>query len=113
MIKGSISKGCVRCCIPVWPLSILQAVNRLLKEGARSVNEDTFRSYLYTASSPDPDLVVRTAGEQRLSNFLLWQSAYSEFYYTDTLWPDMDEEALDKAFAAFGGRVRRYGAVVE
>jgi undecaprenyl diphosphate synthase len=92
---------------------ILQAVNRLLKEGAPSVDEDTFRSYLYTASSPDPDLVVRTAGEQRLSNFLLWQSAYSEFYYTDTLWPDMDEEALDKAFAAFGGRVRRYGAVVE
>ena len=92
---------------------ILQAVNRLLKEGASQVDEATFKEYLYTAASPDPDLVVRTAGEQRLSNFLLWQAAYSEFYYTDTLWPDMDEKELDRAFAAFGGRVRRYGAVVE
>ncbi|MBQ7846876.1 MAG: di-trans,poly-cis-decaprenylcistransferase [Clostridia bacterium] len=92
---------------------ILHAVNTLLQKGATSVDEETFSKALYTADSPDPDLVVRTAGEQRLSNFLLWQAAYSEFYYTDTLWPDMGKEQLDKAFAAFGGRVRRYGAVVE
>jgi undecaprenyl diphosphate synthase len=92
---------------------ILNAVNSLLAEGVKTVDEQLFNSRLYTAASPDPDLVVRTAGEQRLSNFLLWQAAYSEFYYTDTLWPDMDEQELDKAFAAFGGRVRRYGAVVE
>ena len=92
---------------------ILHAVNSLLKEGANEVSEEEFSKRLYTAASPDPDLVVRTTGEQRLSNFLLWQAAYSEFYYTDTLWPDMDEKELDRAFAAFGGRVRRYGAVVE
>ena len=92
---------------------ILHAVNSLLKEGANEVSEEEFSKRLYTAASPDPDLVVRTAGEQRLSNFLLWQAAYSEFYYTDTLWPDMNDEELDRAFAAFGGRVRRYGAVVE
>ena len=92
---------------------ILHAVNSLLKEGANEVSEEEFSKRLYTAASPDPDLVVRTAGEQRLSNFLLWQAAYSEFYYTDTLWPDMNDKELDRAFAAFGGRVRRYGAVVE
>ena len=92
---------------------ILHAVNSLLKEGVAEVSEEEFSRRLYTAASPDPDLVVRTAGEQRLSNFLLWQAAYSEFYYTDTLWPDMNDEELDRAFAAFGGRVRRYGAVVE
>ena len=68
---------------------------------------------LYTRLSPDPDLIVRTAGEQRLSNFLLWQAAYSEFYYTDTLWPDMNGEEVDRALLSFGNRQRRFGGIAE
>ncbi len=91
---------------------IVRAVNCLLKEGKTEVSEEDISSRLYTKNSPDPDLIVRTAGEQRLSNFLLWQAAYSEFYYTDTLWPDMNDEEIDRAIEAFGARTRRYGAVV-
>ena len=61
------------------------------------------------AHVPDPDLIVRTGGEQRISNFLLWQAAYSELYFTDTLWPDFDDAALDQAIAAFTQRERRFG----
>ena len=75
------------------------------------ISEETIGKYLYTAASPDPDLIVRTAGEQRLSNFLLWQAAYSEFYYTDTLWPDMNAEEIDKACEAFLARKRNFGAL--
>ena len=92
---------------------IVHAVNELIKEGKTEVTEEDLSSHMYTKYSPDPDLIVRTAGEQRLSNFLLWQAAYSEFYYTDTLWPDMNEEEVDKAILAFAGRTRRFGAVVE
>ena len=80
-----------------------------MKEGASEVDEATFQKYLYTAASPDPDLVVRTAGEQRLSNFLLWQSAYSEYYFTDVLWPDFDEKELQKAIEEYSKRNRRFG----
>ena len=65
------------------------------------------------AHVPDPDLVIRTGGEMRISNFLLWQAAYSEFFFSDRLWPDFDESALDEAIAAFGGRERRFGKTSE
>ena len=67
--------------------------------------------FLYVPELPDPDLLIRTSGELRLSNFWLWQSSYSEFYFTDVLWPDFGEEELKKALEAFSGRERRYGRV--
>ena len=67
--------------------------------------------YLSTAGQPDLDLLIRTGGESRISNFLLWQAAYAELYFTDTLWPDFDEAALQKAFDWFGARDRRFGTV--
>jgi len=73
------------------------------------LTEETFSKYLYTADIPDPDLIIRPSGEMRLSNFLLWQSAYSEYYFTDVLWPDFDERELDRAIAAYQKRDRRYG----
>ena len=76
---------------------ITNAVNRLIAEGKKSVTEDDISSALYTAHCPDPDLIVRSAGEFRLSNFLLWQAAYSEIYVTDTLWPDFDRNEVAKA----------------
>ena len=72
---------------------------------------EEFSKYLYTADIPDPDLIIRPSGEMRLSNFLLWQSAYSEYYFTDTLWPDFNERELDKAIITFQSRERRYGGV--
>ena len=75
------------------------------------ISEGTVSASLDTAPYPNPDLVVRTSGECRLSNFLLWQCAYSEFYYTDTLWPDFDEAELDRAIAAYRQRDRRFGGV--
>ena len=90
---------------------IVHAVNSLLSEGKREITADELASRLYTAASPDPDLIVRTAGEQRLSNFLLWQSSYAELYFTDRLWPDMDAEDVDRAVSAFLGRTRRFGGV--
>ncbi len=74
-----------------------------------NINESTFNSYLDTAEDVDPELVIRTSGEFRLSNYLLWQVAYSEFYVTDTLWPDFTIEELEKAFSSFGKRERRFG----
>ena len=70
-----------------------------------------FSAELYTAGLPEVDLLIRTSGELRLSNFLLYQLAYAEFYQTDTLWPDFDEEAYDEALSAFAGRERRFGGV--
>lgn len=78
---------------------------------AEDINEKTLGGLLYTGSAPDADLIVRSSGEQRLSNFLLWQSAYAEFYFTDTLWPDFDEKELEKALTVYSGRSRRYGGV--
>ena len=75
------------------------------------LTEETFSKYLYTADIPDPDLIIRPSGEMRLSNFLLWQSAYSEFYSTEVLWPDFDERELDRAIVAYQARDRRYGGV--
>lgn len=73
------------------------------------IDEDLFTSQLMTAALPDPDLMIRTSGEKRLSNFLLWQSAYAELVFTDTLWPDFDEEALKLALDEYAGRQRRFG----
>ena len=90
---------------------IVHAFNKLIEYGKTSITSDDIASELYTAGIPDPDLIVRTAGEMRLSNFLMWQSAYSELYFTDTLWPDMTHEDIDKAVEAFYTRQRRYGKV--
>ena len=95
---------------------ILQAAKRYasdLAEGKASpeLDEAGFSGYLYSAGIPDPDLLIRPGGEKRISNFLLWQCAYSEFYFTDTLWPDFDDEALAYAIEAFGRRKRKFGAV--
>lgn len=76
-----------------------------------SIDEICIKKNLYTASTPDPDLVIRTSGEQRLSNFLLWEVAYSEFYYTDIHWPDFDEQELQKAIYSYQNRDRRFGGI--
>ena len=86
------------------------AINRLLASGKTSVTEADIESALYTAGCPDPDIIVRTGAEMRLSNFLLWQSAYSELYFTDTLWPDFSEREVDNIIDDFKNRKRRYGA---
>ncbi len=91
---------------------IVSAVNKLIGEGKTSVTEEDITANLYTADCPEPDLIVRTGGEYRLSNFLMWQSAYSELYFTDTLWPDMKSEDIDRAVAEFYRRTRRFGGVV-
>ncbi|MBR6005004.1 MAG: di-trans,poly-cis-decaprenylcistransferase, partial [Clostridia bacterium] len=78
---------------------------------AEDVDENTVSSFLYTAGQPDPDLIIRTGGESRLSNFLIWQSAYSELYFTDILWPDFTTDDLDRAIIDFCSRNRRFGAV--
>ena len=75
------------------------------------IDEKTISQSLYTASMPDPDLIIRTSGECRLSNFMMWQASYSEFYFTDVLWPDFGAEALEEAIKAYNGRDRRYGLV--
>ena len=91
---------------------ILQACRRMLSEGKdpEKIDEETFATYLSTQGVPDPDLIIRTSGEHRLSNFLLFQSAYSEFYFTDTLWPDFGGQELDLALQDFQNRCRRFGA---
>jgi undecaprenyl diphosphate synthase len=75
------------------------------------LDEKLFAGYLYDPELPDPDLVIRTSGELRISNFLLWEMAYSELYVTDVLWPDFDENELAKALDSFGSRKRRFGGV--
>jgi undecaprenyl diphosphate synthase len=83
------------------------------KGGIDSIDETAFNRYLYTASMPDPDLLIRTSGEMRLSNFLLWQLAYTEIYVTETLWPDFRREAYQKALSDYAGRDRRFGSLKE
>lgn len=90
---------------------IVRAVRLLVQEGLRpeEITEETLAGRLYTAGQPDPDFIVRTSGEYRLSNYLLYQAAYSELYFTNTLWPDFDEAELDKALAEYALRQRRFG----
>lgn len=90
---------------------IVHAVNTLIAEGKTSVTEEDISSHLYTYGQPDPDLIVRTGGEWRLSNFLTWQSTYSELYFTKTLWPDMTSKDVDEAVEFFVSRQRRFGDV--
>ena len=90
---------------------ILRAAERYAMDSTPVLSEEIFSGYMYTAGIPDPDLIIRPSGEKRLSNFLLWQSAYSEFYFTDVLWPDFNERELDRAIAAYQNRERRYGGL--
>lgn len=90
---------------------IINACNKLLKEGKTEITEKDFEEKLYTSGLPDIDLVVRTSGEQRISNFFPYQCAYAELYFTDCLWPDFDEKEVDKAISWFNDRDRRFGKV--
>lgn len=92
---------------------ILRALKRAAASGCdlEGLTEEAFSQYLDTADMPSPDLIIRTSGERRLSNFLLWQSAYAELYFTDTLWPDFDRSEMLLAIQDFQGRERRFGAI--
>ncbi|TET16372.1 MAG: di-trans,poly-cis-decaprenylcistransferase [Dehalococcoidia bacterium] len=92
---------------------ILDAVRHIIKDRVPSedITESLFSSYLYTADVPEPDLLIRTGGEMRVSNFLIWQAAYSEFYSTPVLWPDFDEKEIEKALVAYSRRERRFGGL--
>ena len=94
---------------------ILDAVRRLVADGVdmASLTEETFSRYLYTVGEPDPDLVIRTAGEMRLSNFLIWQASYAEYYSSPTYWPDFDRDELRKALDAYAQRQRKFGKVAD
>ena len=97
---------------------ITQAVREIARKvasgevAADAVTEDLIEQNLSTVGMPDPDLLIRTSGEQRISNFLLWQSAYTEFVFEDVLWPDFDRSHLERAIDNFAGRERRFGAVI-
>jgi len=92
---------------------ILDAVRRIIERGVDPgrLDEDLFSQYLYTPGLPDPDLIIRTAGELRISNFLIWQGAYAEYYATPTYWPDFDKEELYRALLEYSRRERRFGLV--
>ena len=94
---------------------IVEAVRRLIVDGISppQINEKVFSQYLYTANIPDPDLIIRTGGEMRLSNFLTWQSAYAEIYFTPVLWPDFNKQENDKALIAYSQRQRRFGSLLQ
>ncbi len=94
---------------------IMAAVRKMVIEKVppEELTESQFAGNLYTAGLPDPDLIIRTGGEQRLSNFLLWQAAYAELYFTDVLWPDFDEAEIRKALESYARRQRRFGAVTD
>lgn len=92
---------------------ILQAANRVVAEGSGEITEDSLGRYLMLGDAPEPDLFIRTGGETRISNFLLWQMAYAELYFTDTLWPDFDKKSFDDAVASYQKRERRFGRTSE
>jgi len=89
---------------------ILDGINKIIESGEKNITDESFRKFLYS-EIPDPELVIRTSGEFRISNFLLWQIAYSEIYVTDVLWPDFDEKEFDKALENYKKRDRRFGGV--
>jgi undecaprenyl diphosphate synthase len=91
---------------------IVDAVNNILRLGIKEVDEEKFRDFLYDPELPDVDLLIRTAGEYRISNFLLWHTAYAELYITDVLWPDFREEEFLKAIEDYSKRVRKFGKVI-
>ena len=93
---------------------MIRAMKKMMADGHTDpdeLTEELFEHYLDTAGMPDPDLVIRTSGEQRVSNFLLWQLAYSEFYFTPVLWPDYNRETMIEAIRAYSKRDRRFGGV--
>ena len=90
---------------------IVHAANLAIADGHTSLTEEILSRYMYTSHSPDPELVIRTGGDMRISNFLLWQSAYSEFVVTDTLWPDFGREDIDKCISIYNARHRRFGGL--
>jgi undecaprenyl diphosphate synthase len=92
---------------------LIHAVKKIVADGLDpdEIDMETMEDYLFTAGSPDPDLVIRTSGEQRISNFMLWQSAYSEWYFPEVFWPDFDREELRKAIIEYSQRDRRFGLV--
>lgn len=92
---------------------IIAAARRLIADGVppRNVDEKLFRQYLYAADFPDVDMIIRTGGELRISNFLIWQTAYSEYYFTPVLWPDFNEASMKKALSAYTRRQRRFGSL--
>ncbi|ABR31128.1 UDP diphosphate synthase [Thermosipho melanesiensis] len=90
---------------------IVDAVKKFLEQRQKEIDEETFRKFLYRPEVPDPDLIIRTSGEMRLSNFLTWQSAYSELYFTDVLWPDFSEDDLQKALEDYEKRNRKFGGI--
>ena len=94
---------------------IVDAVRRIMTDRipADQVTEETISQYLYTSELPDPDFIIRTAGEWRLSNFLIWQAAYAEYYATPTYWPDFDEAELQKALLEYSKRQRKFGRVLQ
>jgi undecaprenyl diphosphate synthase len=91
---------------------IIRAINKLLNSGIKSITEEQFTQFLDLVGVPDPDLLIRTAGEERISNFLLWHIAYAEFYFSPVYWPDFTKEELIKALEDFSCRERRFGAVL-
>jgi len=94
---------------------IVHAIQQIVRDGvpAEQINEDLVNRYMYTGDLPDPDLVIRTSGELRLRNFLIWQAAYAEYYFTQTYWPDFDKEELRKAIQEYAHRTRRFGKTDE
>ena len=90
---------------------IVNACNKLIAQGKKEITHEDLNGALYTGGCPDPDLIVRTGGDLRISNFLLWQAAYAELYFTDTLWPDMTPSDVDKAIEDFYSRKRRFGGL--
>ena len=94
-------------------VEIVDAVHRLMAEdiAPQNIDEKLFSNYLYTAGLPDVDLLIRTGDETRLSNFLLWQTAYSEYYFTKVLWPDFGKKDIDKALLSYSRRERRFGGL--
>ena len=92
-------------------IEILKAVNELLASSTTNVSEEEFVSHLYTASLPDPDIIVRTSGEKRLSNFLLYQSAYTEFIFVDEYWPDFNKQSFHNVIEEYNRRTRRFGSI--
>ena len=90
---------------------IVHAVNAAISEGCSPITEADIQRHLYTCDSPDPDLIIRTGGDLRVSNFLIWQGAYSEYYVTDTLWPDFNRDEMIRAVEEFYKRKRRFGGL--
>lgn len=88
---------------------ILRGIQMVIKKGAKRINEKIFSNYLYSKGQPDPDLIIRTGGEKRLSGYLPWQAVYSELYFTDVYWPDFDAKEFDLALEDFANRSRRFG----